>query len=660
MTHPGWGEKWAGAPALSSKGRRVEDTQISSSADQSAEVLPLRRDGSPGPVGAASGRTGTAESETLPAQWKKAVPPKQAFWHRRRRQGLKIAVLSVVGLIVIIGLLVAWVALDAVRARNSLEQAARSVDTLQTDAVAGRTEALDATLADLQRRAADARGATDGPHWSLVSRLPVVGPTVEAVATMAATVDQLAQGPLPRLAEVVEVVDPATLSPMDGHVDLEPLEKVAPDVELADQSVGYALQSVEGIDGSPMLPQVADAVAQLEGQLLDLRMSTATASRAAQLIPPMLGADGPRDYLVLVQNNAEPRSLGGITGTAMVLHADNGEIELTEQRPGSKVGPFKRPVVRLTQDEQRIFGGKDLGRWMQNVTSTPDFPRSAEIAREMWRRETGQTVDGVLTADPALLAGLVGEVDTGPGGTLKGDDLVAYLLNGVYKTQPPAVQDAIFEETAEAAFATLSAGSGDPGRSVNALAGAAREGRLLVWSSEPAEAGLLEGTVLDGALRGVNDDHPVVGVFTQGIQMAKIAYYVDTAVAVKEQQRRPDGSRQLAVTVTYTSRLGAGEVADLSQYIVGHEESRPGEIRLRSLVYAPAGGKISSVSENSENIGLSPQKHDQLWLSSKDLMLRPGATSSATYVIITGKHQDGDVILRTTPGPRPVSVSIAE
>ncbi|WP_454860212.1 DUF4012 domain-containing protein [Promicromonospora soli] len=586
--------------------------------------------------------------------------PKPAFWTRRRRRNLRIAALSLVGLVALLMLLVAWVALDAVRARGSLEQAARGVDTLQADAVAGRTKNLDTTVADLQTHAADARGATEGRHWSLVSRLPVVGPTAEAVAAMAATVDQLAQGPLPRLAEVLEVVDPGTLSPKDGRVDLEPLEKVAPDVKLADQSVGYALQSVERIDGSPMLPQVSDAVADLEGQLLDLRMSTATASRAAQLIPPMLGADGPRDYLVLVQNNAEPRSLGGITGTAMILHADDGEIELTEQRPGSMVGPFKEPVVQLTEEEQRIFGGNDLGRWMQNVTSTPDFPRSAEIAREMWRRETGQAVDGVLTADPAVLAGLVGEVDTGPGGVLKGEKLVAYLLNGVYKTQAPKAQDEIFAETAEQAFATLSAGAGDPARKVNALAAAAREGRLLVWSSEPTEADLLEGTVLDGALRGVHGEQPVIGVFTQGIQMAKIGYYIDTAVDVDERETRPDGSRELAVTVTYTSRVDAGEVPNLSQYIVGYEESRPGEIRLRALVYAPAGGAMSSASENSENIGLSPQKHDQLWLSFRDITLDPGATSSVTYVIITGKHQEGDVILRTTPGPRPVKVSIGE
>jgi hypothetical protein len=155
----------------------------------------------------------------------------------------------------------------------------------------------------------------------------------------------------------------------------------------------------------------------------------------------------------------------------------------------------------------------------------------------------------------------------------------------------------------------------------------------------------------------VNGDHPVVGVFTQGIQMAKIGWYVDTQVRVAERGTRPDGSRDLAVVVTYTSRVDAVQAARLPEYVVGRGEASPGAVRLRSLVYAPAGGRIVSASENSQNIGLSPQKHDGLWLSFHDLELMPGATSSVTYAIITGKHQDGDVILRTTPGPRPVRMS---
>lgn len=665
MTHPGWGDKWADVPVFQPASGPSENRQNREGTGENAKVLPLRR---PGPPGLARHGVGTAGERPAPPRWEKPPLPRPEFWTRRRRRNLKVALLGLAGLFLVLALVLAWVVVDAVRARAALEQAAQGVATLQADAVAGRTDRLDASVADLQGHAADARAATDGPHWSLVSRLPGVGPTVEAVATMATVVDGLARDPLARLADVVKVADPATVAPQDGRVDLAPLTEVAPDVTRADQAIGYAQQRVARIDRSPVLPQVATAVAELERQLAGLRMSTATAARAAQLVPPMLGADGPRDYLVLVQNSAEPRALGGIVGTVLVLHADQGRIELAGQMPADKVGPFRTPAAELTEDERAVFGDK-LGRWMQNVTSTPDFPRAAQIARAMWARETGQTVDGVLATDPAALAGLLkanGPIAVGPDQRLQGSDLVRYLINGIYLTETPDSADGIFADVAQTAFTSLSAGPGrSGGRSpaggiVAALADAAREGRLLVWSAERAEADLLEGTVLDGGLRGVNGDRPVVGVFTHGLQMAKIGYYLDTAVAVAERETRPDGSRRLDVTVTYASRVDAGAAARLPEYVVGSGEADPGLIRLRSVVYAPAGGTVVEASENSEKIGFSPQKHDELSRVFDDIELHPGETASVTYAIISGKHQDGDVILRTTPGPRPVEVSVEE
>lgn len=663
MTHPGWGDKWADAPVFPPAGSPSKSTQSGKNTGENAKVLPLRRPGAPSPAWPGRGRLAvpTAERTTSPAAapWTKPPLPKPAFWTHRRLRNLKVAALGVAGLLLVLALLIVWVALDAARARDALEQASRGVATLQADAVAGRTEQLDATVADLQKQAAAARDATDGPHWSFVSRLPGVGPTTEAFATMATVVDGLAQGPLPRLAEVVEVADPASFAPKGGRVDLAPLQDAAPDVERADQSVGDAQQRIAGVDRASVLPEVSTALADLEGQLADLRMSTATAARAAQLIPPMLGADGPRDYLVLVQNNAEPRALGGIVGTVLVLHADQGRIELTDQLPASEVGPFGAPAAELTEDEQAVFGDK-VGRWMQNVTSTPDFPRTAEIARAMWAAETGQTVDGVLATDPAALAEVLksnGPVQAGSGPRLLGSDLVSYLINGIYLTETPDSADLIFADIAETAFASLSTGSGEPGGMVQALAVAARQGRLLVWSAEQAEEDLLEGTVLDGGLRGVNGLRPVVGVFTHGLQMAKIGYYLDTAVNVVERESRPDGSRELQVTVTYTSRVDKAETGSLPDYIIGAGENDPGLIRMRSIVYAPAGGSIVQASENSEKIGVSPQKHDELSRVFRDIKLHPGETASVSYAIISGKHQDGDVILRTTPGPRPVKVT---
>ncbi|RPF19845.1 DUF4012 domain-containing protein [Myceligenerans xiligouense] len=572
---------------------------------------------------------------------------------------------AVAVVLLLLVLVLAWAATDALRARAALTDAAAGVATLRADALSGWTDGFTQQVADLQDDTSRAYEATRGPHWSVAREVPGAGPTFEAIATMSEVVDELARGALPDLARSVELADPATFAPREGRIDLEPLRRVAPDVVRADRSVGFAAERVETLDGT-MLPVVGAAVDLLREELDGLRSTTATAARAADVIPPLLGAEGPRDYLVLVQNPAEPRALGGITGTVLVLRAENGEVTLVDQTPAGLVGPFEKPVLPLTPDERSVLGEHgEVGRWMQNVTMTPDFPRTAELAREMWLRETGEEVDGVLTADPLALEALLrgtGPVDVAEGVRVAPADLAEYLLHDVYfEYESPQEQDKVFARVARQAFDRLAAPRGETDVDVvAALADAARQGRLLVWSSDDAVNRRLAGTVLDGSLTGVRDDSPVVGVFVQGINMAKIAYYLDTKVQVAVVDEREDGSRELDVTVTYTSTVPEDRVVSMPEHFAGYGEEEPGEIRLRSLVYAPAGGWVAGASSNGTEIGLTPKKQGEFSVASRHIELSPDATVSVTYAMITGKRQSGDIILRVTPGPRATDITISD
>lgn len=586
------------------------------------------------------------------------------FWTARRRRALRVTAWALAVVLLLLLLTVAGVVVDGLRARAALADAATGVANLQEGALSGPGDDLDQQIAGLQEDAARARDATRGPHWSVARELPGIGSTVDAVATMSEVIDELARGALPDLARSAESVDPRALVPRDGRVDLDPLRRVAPEVVRADRSVALAAERVGRLDGT-MLPQVDDAVKGLREQLGDLRSTTATAARAAEVLPPLLGAEGRRDYLVLVQNPAEPRALGGIAGTVLALRAVDGRLTFVDQMPGGMLGPYDEPVLPLTPDERSVLGsGGELGRWMQNVTMTPDFPRTAELAREMWLRETGRRVDGVIATDPVALAALLrggGPVDVAQGVRVRPDELADYLLHDVYfDHEDPRAQDAVFARVARQAFARLSAPpGGQEAGMVAALAGAARDGRLLVWSSDEVVNRRLAGTVLDGSLTGVRDRSPVVGVFAQSINMAKIAYHLDTRVDVAVVAEREDGSRELGVTVTYTSTVPQDRVSAMPQHFVGYDEKDPGEIRLRSLVYAPAGGWVSGAYSNGQEIGLTPKKQGEFSVASRDIELSPGATVSVTYAMITGKRQSGDIILRATPGPRPTDITIS-
>ena len=56
----------------------------------------------------------------------------------------------------------------------------------------------------------------------------------------------------------------------------------------------------------------------------------------------------------------------------------------------------------MDAEQQQIYSTR-LGKYMQDVNLTPDFPTAAATAQAMWERKTGQRVDGVISMDPVAL-----------------------------------------------------------------------------------------------------------------------------------------------------------------------------------------------------------------------------------------------------------------
>ena len=103
----------------------------------------------------------------------------------------------------------------------------------------------------------------------------------------------------------------------------------------------------------------------------------------------------------------------------------------------------------------------------------PDFTVGAPLAREMYRLNSGTTVDGVLTVDPVVLSYLLqatGPVSLPTGDTLTAENAVPLLLNEVYfRYEKPADQDAFFAGAAGAVFQALADGQGSASALVTAI-----------------------------------------------------------------------------------------------------------------------------------------------------------------------------------------------
>lgn len=608
MTHPGWGSDWNAQP--------VPD------APQHPETVRRRR-----------------------TSYKKA---------RRRRAAKRVLIGCGIALVVVVGLGV-WLLTDALRAADALEAAKGDVHDLQEQVKVGDTASADQTLVSLQANSSTAARSTSGPVWTVAALLPWIGPNVQAVHTVAGAVDDLAQHALPSLMEATTLVDPAALAPVDGRVNLAPLQEAAPTIVAANEAVQITAAQLADIDTSSLLNAVAEPVDTLSGQVADVAVTTATAARAAELMPAMLGAEGPRNYLVLVQNNAEQRATGGIPGSVLHLHADGGAVTVVEERSGGSLSGLAEPVLPLTDAENELFGPL-LGTDMRDVTFTPDFPRTGALAKGIWEQQVGGTIDGVLSVDPvalSLVLDATGPVTLPDGTTLSGDNAVQTLLNGVYlDIEDPTEQDAFFADTSKAVFTAVVGGQGDAPAVMDALAESARQGRLMVWSANEDEQAHLTGTVLSGDLRGVDRDSAVIGVYLNDGTQAKLGYYLDLGIEAQATECRPDGS-QIVHAVVNLAYNAPADAANLPAYLVGLDNIVPlGDVQTNVLVYAPEGGGIDSVRVKPDPQGLLAQVHDGMGVGGRTFTLKPGETGTLDLDIVTGKEQTGDVHIRSTPTAR--------
>ncbi|PFG32279.1 DUF4012 domain-containing protein [Sanguibacter antarcticus] len=579
---------------------------------------------------------------------------------RPRHRALKIVAFSALGLVIVTGALAAWVGYDLLSVRSSLTAASDLVPELQDEIAAGDGDAALATLAEVQDHAQDAEASSHGFHWSVVSLLPVARPNIQAVQVVTEVVESLAVDALPALTEAAVLVGPDGLSPVDGQIDLAPLVASAPQLIAADLSLRRGLADLRAVETDEVLDPLADAVTDLESTMSDIASTTSTAARAVQIAPAMLGADGPRRFLLLVQNNAEPRATGGIPAWVILLTADDGVLQFADQRSASEFQP-DAPVLPITDAERALFGD-DLAQKMADVNFTPDFPRTAELASALWQQQDPGEIDGVLSLDPVALADIMkttGSLSLPFGPQLDADNVADYLMNGVYlQIADKDQQDALFQLVAAAMFAQILNGPGEISSAFPALADSADEGRLMLWSAHPDEQELLQPTALSGALVGDaadsdgGADRPIVGVYLNDGTAGKIGYYLERSITADVTECRADGSQALKITLSLTSTAPA-DAATLPEHVTGVSgDVPPGDIRTNVLVYAPAGGQLESVTAGGEPVGIQSQLHDDLFVAGLTNNLSPGESEIYEYEIVTGPDQRGVPLLRFTPGPR--------
>jgi hypothetical protein len=329
-------------------------------------------------------------------------------------------------------------------------------------------------------------------------------------------------------------------------------------VSSAAHVVRVSAERLDQIDDRNLLPQVSEPLAKAKIQLNGVTGALDAAADAAALAPGMLGVDVPRNYLLIVQNNAESRASGGIPGALAVLTLDKGKLTLGAQSSASQVG-IMDPVLPIDSEQAAIYTGR-LGKFMQDTNLTPDFPTAASLAQAMWERKTGQRVDGVISLDPVALGFILDA--TGPvqlsnpellkiaslglPTELRGDNVVQTLLSDVYaKIDEPKLQDAYFAGVAQQIFSALSNGQSHAKSLIEGITHGVQEGRVLAWSGSADEQNILAKYLVSGSTTGPSVSPAQFGVYFNDGTGAKMDYYVPADRPTHQRNARRMATRRL-------------------------------------------------------------------------------------------------------------------
>lgn len=436
-----------------------------------------------------------------------------------------------------------------------------------------------------------ARALTSDPIWSLGERLPWVGPQLSALAVSSAALDDaVAEGLIP-LASAASRLSAEALRPKDGAFDIADIAALEPTAGAASAHLHAAAAELAAVDTRPLLGPLRDGVTRAHDLVGAAADSADALRRAARLVPAMLGADGPRSYLVLFQNNAEWRSLGGIVGAVAQIDTHDGRIALVDQASTADFPPgTDPPVVDLSPEVRDLFETRPA-RFIQDVTQVPDFTVGAPIAREMWRRLRGRDVDGVIALDPVTLGYILtatGPVALPTGDELTADNAVTLLLQEVYRRYPdPARQDEFFRTASAAVFTALAEGRADPRKLIEALSRAGTEGRLLMWNADADDQAILDGTTLQGTLPTTDVDETRFGVYLNDGTGSKMDSYLRPTVDVA-------WCGQDSALLGVTLRNDAPDPQTLPSYVTGGGEYGVpvGQALTGVYVYLPAGARL--------------------------------------------------------------------
>jgi hypothetical protein len=486
-------------------------------------------------------------------------------------------------------------------------------------------------VTELASSASELADVTGSFTWSMAARLPVVGPSVSGLNTMATAVADVAVAAEPVLGAIAGAGSTTERVAALGSSE-EGLRTLGGTIDAAAESVG-------SLDPAELRFGLGEQVTELQEALPTAASLAYAGADAAAVLPGLVGMDGRRTWMVLLQNPAEARGSGGLfSGYALVEMVDGRPTILEAETRKESLDEFDLPYRDVVSPDSATLWGEFLGEWA-SFNLSGDFPEVAALA-SAGMEARGTPVDGVVALDAYVVQALLG--GTGKvehrGVTIDGSNAGDFFTKDLYAQYPDFDSVEAKDELALGlVYATIDALLKRPldyPTLLSVVPPVVETGHLKVWSPDPAEEEWLTSVGLGGDIASL-DPATVVVAFNNAVG-GKLDAYVAPTVTLYRGLCVVDGAASgdyqrsaLAVSLQNDAPSGLPPYVDVR---LDDPAAPSGSTRTLVHVYGPVDSVIDDVAVDGDFGALvaGPEAGRPVWGSETELF--QGQSSTLTYL----------------------------
>lgn len=186
----------------------------------------------------------------------------------------------------------------------------------------------------------------------------------------------------------------------DTSYDLETSSKtLAVDLDVLYRDISLVESEVAS------LPALSKNLAPEVANISQIKKYVEGARQISLRLPSLLGANSPKTYLVLFQNNMELRPTGGFIGSFALVTFDKRKLlDITVSDVYAADGQLRGHVDPPAPIRDYLGEG---GWYLRDANWDPDFPTTAQKVEWFLDKEIDRKVDGVIAIDLEVAKGLL-------------------------------------------------------------------------------------------------------------------------------------------------------------------------------------------------------------------------------------------------------------